>query len=218
MKTIIVGCGRMGSGLAKKLESQGVEVTIIDTSSDTFLQLGPDFKGKKIVGIGFDQDVLNQAKISMVDSVVACTNNDETNALVARIAQNIYRVPKVIARLYDAHKAEIYHSLGIQTISTTSWGIGRAVEILNYSELDSLLSLGDGQVSIIRYETPILLEGRTMNDVSMLGEVRIVAMKRGSETMIPSLSTQLKAGDVLYIAVLASAKNHLLSLLGLETL
>lgn len=218
MKTIIVGCGRMGSGLAKRLESQGVEVTIIDTNPDAFLQLGPDFKGKKIVGIGFDQDVMNQAKISMVDSVVACTNNDETNALIARIAQNIYRVPKVIARLYDAHKAEIYHSLGIQTISTTSWGIGRAVEILNYSELDSLLSLGDGQVNIIRYETPILLEGRTMNDVSMLGEVRVVAMKRGNETLIPSLSTQIKTGDVLYIAVLASAKNHLLSLLGLETL
>jgi len=218
MKTIIVGCGRMGSGLAKRLESQGVEITIIDTNSDAFLQLGPDFKGKKLVGIGFDQDVLNQAKISMVDSVVACTNSDETNALIARIAQNIYRVPKVIARLYDAHKAEIYHSLGIQTISTTSWGIGRAVEILNYSELDSLISLGDGQVNIIRYETPILLEGRSMKDVSMLGEVRVVAMKRGNETMIPSLNTQIKAGDVLYIAVLASAKSHLLSLLGLETL
>jgi trk system potassium uptake protein TrkA len=218
MKTIIVGCGRMGSGLAKRLESQGIEVTIIDTNSDAFLQLGPDFRGKKIVGIGFDQDVMNQAKIGMVDSVVACTNNDETNALIARIAQNIYRVPKVIARLYDAHKAEIYHSLGIQTISTTAWGIDRAAEILNYSELDSLLTLGDGQVNIIRYETPILLEGRSINDVSMLGEVRVVAMKRGSETMIPSLSTQLKAGDVLYIAVLAAAKNHLLSLLGLETL
>ena len=216
MKTIIVGCGRMGSGLARKLESQGVEVTIIDTNLDAFELLGTDFKGKKIVGIGFDQDVLTQAKINMVDSVVACTNSDETNALIARIAQNIYRVPKVIARLYDAHKAEIYHSLGIQTISTTTWGIGRAVEILNYSELDSLLSLGDGQVNIIRYETPILLEGRTINDVSMLGEVRVVAMKRGNETLIPSLSTQIKVGDVLYIAILASAKSHLLSLLGLE--
>lgn len=218
MKTIIVGCGRMGSGLARKLESQGVDVTIIDTIPAAFLSLGSDFKGKKIVGIGFDQDVLLSAKISMVDSVVACTNSDETNALIARIAQNIFRVPKVIARLYDSHKAEIYHSLGIQTISTTSWGISRAVEILNYSELDSLLSLGDGQVNIIRYETPVLLEGRTINDVSMLGEVRVVAMKRGTETMIPSLSTQLKTGDVLYIAVLASAKHHLLSLLGLETM
>lgn len=218
MKTIIVGCGRMGSGLARKLESQGVDVTIIDTIPAAFLSLGSDFKGKKIVGIGFDQDVLTEAKISMVDSVVACTNSDETNALIARIAQNIFRVPKVVARLYDSHKAEIYHSLGIQTISTTSWGIARTVEILNYSELDSLLSLGDGQVTIIRYETPVLLEGRNINDVSMLGEVRIVAMKRGTETMIPSLSTQLKTGDVLYIAVLASAKHHLLSLLGLETM
>lgn len=218
MKTIIVGCGRMGSGLARKLESQGVDVTIIDTIPAAFLSLGSDFKGKKIVGIGFDQDVLTEAKISMVDSVVACTNSDETNALIARIAQNIFRVPKVVARLYDSHKAEIYHSLGIQTISTTSWGIARAVEILNYSELDSLLSLGDGQVTIIRYETPVLLEGRNINDVSMLGEVRIVAMKRGTETMIPSLSTQLKTGDVLYIAVLSSAKHHLLSLLGLETM
>jgi trk system potassium uptake protein TrkA len=199
MKTIIVGCGRMGSGLARKLESQGVDVTIIDTNPDAFEALGSDFKGKRIVGIGFDQDILTEAKIKMVDSVVACTNNDETNALIARIAQNIYRVPKVVARLYDAHKAEIYHSLGVQTISTTSWGIARAFEILNYCELDTLLLIGDGQVEIVRLEASSLLHGRTVNDVSILGEVRIVT------------------GDILYVSVLATSKNHLQSLFGLET-
>jgi trk system potassium uptake protein TrkA len=217
MKTIIVGCGRMGSGLARKLESQGVDVTIIDTNPDAFEALGSDFKGKRIVGIGFDQDILTEAKIKMVDSVVACTNNDETNALIARIAQNIYRVPKVVARLYDAHKAEIYHSLGVQTISTTSWGIARAFEILNYCELDTLLLIGDGQVEIVRLEASSLLHGRTVNDVSILGEVRIVAIKRGTETMIPSINTNLVTGDILYVSVLATSKNHLQSLFGLET-
>jgi trk system potassium uptake protein TrkA len=217
MKTIIVGCGRMGSGLARKLESQGVDVTIIDTNPDAFEALGSDFKGKRIVGIGFDQDILTEAKIKMVDSVVACTNNDETNALIARIAQNIYRVPKVVARLYDAHKAEIYHSLGVQTISTTSWGIARAFEILNYCELDTLLLIGDGQVEIVRLEASSLLHGRTVNDVSILGEVRIVAIKRGTETMIPSINTNIVTGDILYVSVLATSKNHLQSLFGLET-
>lgn len=216
MRTIIVGCGRMGSGLALKLASSGVDVTIVDTNPEAFRALGPDFKGKKIVGIGFDQDVLTEAKIMMVDSVVTCTNNDETNALIARIAQNTFRVPKVIARLYDAHKAEIYQSLGIQTISTTTWGIKRAAEILSYSELDNLISFGDGQVEIIRAEAPALLDHRTVKELSIIGEIQVVAIKRGNETLIPTLGTTIHAHDILYISVLSSAKSHLQSLLGLD--
>lgn len=214
MKTIIVGCGRMGSGLALKLQSQGVEVTVIDTNPEAFELLGPMFTGKKIVGIGFDQEILNQAKISQVDGIVACTNNDETNALIARIAQNIFRVPKVIARLYDPHKAEIYHSLGIQTISTTMWGIWRASEILNYNTLDTLISVGDGNVDILRIEVPALMHGHMVNELTMVSETQVLAIKRGLHTFIPTLGTTLETNDILYIAVLAMSKTHLKNLLG----
>jgi trk system potassium uptake protein TrkA len=129
MKVIIVGLGRMGTGLSLSLAKKGHQVTVIDNNPESFDALGKDFTGTKIVGFGFDRDVLIEAKIDKVDAVVSCTESDEINAVIARIAKNAYRVPRVIARLYDSRKAEIYRRLGIQTLSTTSWGIERASEI-----------------------------------------------------------------------------------------
>lgn len=217
MKVIIVGCGRMGSGLALELASKNVDVIVIDTHAEAFKLLGPDFKGRTIVGVGFDQDVLADAKISQVDGVVSCTNNDETNALIARIAQNIFRVPKVVARLYDPRKADIYHNLGIQTISTTTFGIQKAVDLLNYGQLDIQISIGDGKVDIVRVEVPLLLTGRTVNELTVLSEMQVVAIKREDSTFIPTLGTTLKNHDILYIAVLNTAQAQLLKLLGLES-
>ncbi|MEI7667679.1 MAG: TrkA family potassium uptake protein [Erysipelotrichaceae bacterium] len=216
MKIIIVGCGRMGSGLANKLCVLGHEVTIIDTNPEAFKTLGPGFKGKTIVGVGFDRDVLANSMIAQVDGLIVCTNSDDTNALVARIAQNVFKVPKVIARLYDAHKAEIYQSLGIQTISTTAWGIDKAIGILNYSQLDTLLSIGDGKVDIIRTEAPSLLEGKTVNELLVISEIHVVAIRRGMQALIPTMGTIILSRDILYIAVLNTAKDRLEALLGLQ--
>ena len=113
MNVIIVGCGKLGSGLALSLDKKKHAVTVIDTDSTKCALLGDKFQGRKITGVGFDKDVMERAGIKMADAVIACTINDETNALVGRIARNIYRVPRVISRLYDPRKAEIYQALGI---------------------------------------------------------------------------------------------------------
>jgi len=215
MKIIIVGCGRMGSGLATQLSNEGEDVTIIDTNPTAFNALGEGFKGRKLVGVGFDQAILGDAKISQVDGLVACTDSDDTNALIGRLAQNVFRVPKVIARLYDAHKAELYKSLGIQTISTTSYGINKGISILHYSEMDTLVSIGDGKVDIIRVDAPELLSGRKVNELAIVGQSNVVAIKRGSNTMIPTLGTVIESGDILYISVLADAVDQLRAQLGL---
>lgn len=216
MKLIIVGCGRLGSGLANKLSKEGNEVTVIDTTSEAFVALDPHFKGKTIVGVGFDQDILNQAKIKGVDALIACTSSDDTNALIARLAQNFFKVPKVIARLYDQHKAEVYQSLGIQTISTTAWGIEKASGILRYGQLDILNTIGDGKVDLIRVEAPVLLEGKTVNELMVISEMQVVTIRRSGNTFIPTLGSVVRAKDILYIVVLSTEKPRLEALLGLR--
>jgi len=216
MKLIIIGCGRLGSGLANKLFKEGHEITVIDNNPEAFLELDPSFKGKTIVGIGFDQDVLNKAKIKEVDALIACTSSDDTNALIARLAQNFFRVPKVIARLYDQHKAEIYQSLGIQAVSTTAWGIEKASGILRYGKLDILNTIGDGKVDLIRVEAPVLLEGKTVNELYIEAELQVVTIRRYGNTFIPTLGSVILSKDILYIVVLSTEKPHLEALLGLS--
>lgn len=215
MKIIIVGCGRLGSGLALQLEQRGVDVTIIDNNLEAFEILGNSFKGKKVLGIGFDKDVLADAQISKVDGLISCTSSDDTNALIARLAQNVFRVPKVIARLYDRHKADVYQSLGIQTISTTTWGIEKAINLLNYDKLDTLIAIGDNKVEIIRVDAPILLDGKQTNELNIVGVSHVVAIKRNNETFIPTLGTFIQADDILYISVLSTSRDYIKSILGI---
>lgn len=216
MKVIIVGCGKLGSGLAQSLIKKGHNITVIDSSPEAFDLLGKDFKGKTIVGIGFDRGVLEEAQINLADAIIACSKSDETNALIGRIARNIYKVPRVISRLYDPRRAEIYRSLGIQTISTTTWGIERATEMLSYSQFDNVLSIGDNNIEIIRIETPVLLEGRTVNELTVIGEIQVVAINRKNKTFMPTSGTILQKDDVIYISVLATSINRFKALLGID--
>lgn len=215
MKVIIVGCGKLGSGLALTLIKKGNKVTVIDKDPESFQLLGKDFTGEKIVGIGFDKGILEQAGIKMVDAIVACSKSDETNALIGRLARIVYKVPRVISRLYDPRKAEVYRSLGIQTISTTTWGVARAIEMLSYNQLDSVLSLGDNSVELVRIETPALLVGKTVNELTVIGEIHVTAISRHNKTFLPMLGTKLEKHDIIYLSVLASSAKRLKSILGL---
>lgn len=214
MKVIIVGCGKLGSGLARNLTGKGHKVTVIDNNTEAFELLGNDFTGETIVGIGFDRAVLEKAQIRLADAIVACSKSDDANALIGRISRNIYKVPRVISRLYDPRSAEIYRSLGIQTISTTTWGVQQATEMLSYSQLDSILSMGD--VEIIRADTPALLVGRTVNELAVVGEIQVVSICRDNKTFIPTMGTALKKNDVLFISVLSASIGKLKKLLGME--
>lgn len=215
MKVIVVGLGRMGRGLSLNLVKKGHRVTVIDSNPDAFEALGKNFNGLKVLGIGFDRDVLNEAKINQVDALVACTSSDAANVVIARIARNIFRVPRVIARLYDPRKADIYHRLGIQTISTTTWGIERATEILTYNHLDSVYEMGNGNVNLVCIEVPALLVGHTVNEVTVVGEINVVSINRRNRTFIPTLGAILEAEDILYVSVIVSASDKLKAMLDL---
>lgn len=215
MNAIIVGCGKLGSGLALNLIKKGYSVTVIDDNAATFELLGKNFPGRTMVGVGFDKAVLEKAGVQSADALIACCKSDVTNALIGRISRNIYRVPRVISRIYDPRKAEIYHTLGIQTISATTWGIRRVSEMLSYNELDTVTTLGDDNVELVRIDVPALLIGKTVNELTALGEIQVVAISRDYKTFLPTLGSVFQKNDVVYIAVMVSAVKRLKSILGL---
>jgi trk system potassium uptake protein TrkA len=215
MKIIIIGCGRMGAGLARTLSLRGHAVTVVDNDPAAFERLGPAFKGQTVVGIGFDRDVLLQAGIERADGLAAVTASDEANVVAARIASQVFRVPRVVARVYDPHKAEIYQRLGLQTIAPVTWGIHQIADLLCYSPLDTVLSLGSGEVDLVKTEIPPLLAGRTVNELTVPGEIRVVAISRGGTTFLPTLGTVFQNGDLVHLVVLAASADRLRALLGL---
>lgn len=122
MKIVILGCGRVGSTLATMLDRAGHAVSIIDYSSDAFQRLSPDFSGETIPGNGVDEEVLIRAGIKEADAFVAVTNGDNRNIMSSQIAKEIFKVKKVMCRIYDPIREETYHELGLETISPTKVG------------------------------------------------------------------------------------------------
>jgi trk system potassium uptake protein TrkA len=214
MRIIIIGCGRMGAGLAQTLCQRSHTVTVVDRELAAFEQLGPSFDGQKVVGVGFDRDVLLQAGIERADGLAAVTASDETNLVAARLARLVFRVPRAVARLYDPRKAEIYRRLGVQTISTTAWGIHRIAELLGYSQFESLVSLGSGAVDIVEVLVPQLLIGRAVSDMTIPGEVHVVAISRAGSTFLSTLGTRFQDGDLVHLSVAGASIERLRALCG----
>jgi trk system potassium uptake protein TrkA len=214
MKIIVAGCGRTGSGLARTLEAGGHRVAVIDQDEAAFERLGSTFAGERVLGIAFDRQVLERAGIESADAVAAVTGDDEVNAVVARLASRMKRVPRVVARLYDPRKAQIYRRLGVQVVAPVDWGIRRAAELLTFSEVGELISLGGGQVDLVEVELPHLLAGRPIDELTAPGEVLPVSISRAGRTFIPTAGTTLQAGDIVHLAVVGASRARLESMLG----
>ncbi len=214
MRIIIIGCGRVGAGLAQNLCLCHHAVTVVDKDPAAFARLGPAFQGQTVVGIGFDRDVLIAAGIERADGLAAVTASDEVNVVAARLASQFFHVPRVVARLYDPRKAEIYKRLGVQTISTTTWGINRIADLLCYSEFEPVVSLG-GDVDLVVVDAPPLLVGRKVADVMVTGQIHVVAISRGGKTFLPTLGTLFQDGDLIHLALLAQDADRAKALLGL---
>ena len=122
MKIVILGCGRVGSTLATMLDRAGHTISVIDYSSDAFQRLNPDFSGTTILGNGVDEEILVRAGIKEADAFVAVTNGDNRNIMASQIAKEIFKVKKVMCRIYDPIREETYHELGLETISPTKVG------------------------------------------------------------------------------------------------
>lgn len=216
MRAMVIGCGRLGSALALELYRRGNEVTVIDRDPKAFYRLGSDFTGITAVGVAYDRDTLEENGVQFMDAVILSTNSDEMNATTGRVVKDIYMVPRVVARLYDPSKAKIYESLGIRTISTTGFGVDRALEMLSFDRIDSVAMLGDrGDTEIVRIAAPKELTDVKAEELSLAGSYLLIAVVRGKESFIPTGDEEIRTGDILYFSVRAADKNKLKRALGI---
>jgi trk system potassium uptake protein TrkA len=216
MKIIVMGCGRVGSQVSLLLITHGHEVTVIDHDANALARLGSEFKGKVVRGLGFDRNALLEAGVETAEGFVAASSSDNANIVAARIARNIFRVPRVVARLYDPVRAEIYQRLGLTTISSTAWGAERIVEVVTHADLDVLQIFRDGGTTMVRIEAPARLKGHRVAQLNIPGEVAITAITRNDHTFIPVSGTEFQEGDIIYVAIIPSSMVRLEELLGLE--
>lgn len=217
MRVIIMGCGRVGEQVSRRLDEKGHQVSVIHDADEVVERLGPRFHGKVVIGVGFDRDVLLQAGIENADAFAATSPSDNANIVASQIARNIYRVPRVIARLYDPRRAELYRRLGLVTISTTTWGAERIYEMLTHTELDAEATFGHGEVTLIPVDVPLNLIGRTVSNVAIPGEISVVAITRDGVAELPMLGSEFRAGDLIHFAVHSRALSRFETLLGLGT-
>ncbi len=218
MKIIIMGCGRVGEAVCRLLADEGHDVVVIDYDAAALARLGPHFKGRQVLGIGFDRNVLIEAGIEQADAFAAASASDNANIVAARIARNIFHVPRVVARLYDPRRAEIYRRLGLVTISSIAWGAERIRELLTHTELDPVQTFGSGEVLLLSIEAPPPWVGRRVKDITVPNEVSVIVVVRDGQAMIPALGTEFQAGDLIYLTVLASAMERAEMILGLGNL
>ena len=215
MKILIVGCGKLGAGLALELYKKGHTISIIDKDEDSFYRLGADFNGTLVVGNGYDQKVLEEAEIEYVDAMVCATGNDEINAVAAKIGKDKYYVKYVIARLYNPRKAKVYEALGIKAISTTGFSINRAIELLSYNMMDSLALLGnDASSEIVRIRATPNIDGMLVKEIND-EKFKLFSIVRGESSFLPKDDDVIETNDILYFIIKTEAKRKLKILLGI---
>jgi trk system potassium uptake protein TrkA len=214
MNIIIMGCGRMGEKLAWMLSERGHAVVVIDPDPKLLDHLGREFPGQKVQGIGFDREVLIHAGIETADAFAATSPSDNMNIVASRIAREIFHVPRVVARLYDPRRAEIYRRLGLVTLSMIDWGAERLVELLTHANLDPILSFGKGEVILTSIEISQNLAGRMVRDLVVPGEIEVITIVREGQALMPGLGTELYSGDAVYLCAHMEAMDRLEAMLG----
>lgn len=198
MNVIIVGCGRVGTELALSLCTDHA-VCVVDKDARAFERLGTNFHGRTIQGKALDRDVLARAGIQTADALAAVTTSDNANAIVGKIARDVYHVPRIVARIYNPRRAPLYEKLGLQTVASSTWGAQRIEQLILHPKLQSTYSAGDGEVQI--YETMISEDwnGRRLSEL-IPEEAVPVALTREGRSTLPSGNVTLESGDVLLIS------------------
>ena len=201
MKIVIVGSGRVGATLANTLSVEGHDVSIIDRDPKAFNRLAKNFKGKTLLGVGFDRQLLLEAGIERADAFASVTSGDNTNVVSALIARDIFRVPRVVTRIADPLRAEIYRSFGISTVSPTTWGANEIREMILYPGLTSRFTFGNGEVEMVEIRVGPELAGNTVSALSGPLQMSVVAIVRLGRAFMPASGTRLEEGDLVYVAV-----------------
>jgi trk system potassium uptake protein TrkA len=197
---VIMGCGRVGTDLALSLTAEGHSVAVIDRASKSLERLGPDFPGQKIIGVGFDRDVLLAAGIDRASAFAAVSNGDNSNIIAARVARETFGIDAVVARIYDPGRAEVYARLGIPTVATVRW---TADQILRRLIPDrSSEDWRDPTGGVVVAELPYAVEwiGRPFDEFERQTGARIVAVNRAGDAFLPTAASVVQEDDIVHAA------------------
>lgn len=214
MYIIIIGCGRLGSNLAKELADDGHDICILDRDVDRLNMLGSGFNGQRIKGVEFDSDKLIEAGIKQADSILAVAPDDNTNIVVSLIAERIYHVPKIIARVNDPEKNFIYDKLGIETINPVHSGIEILKNKLLFKNLEVVSELDDN------YEIIELIVGKeksvSVEDIEMKYSCIISVLVRYGKMSLPKKNDLIHDGDRIICTIQKKDKGRLIHSLSRE--
>jgi trk system potassium uptake protein TrkA len=202
---IVVGCGRVGSGLAATLESQGHSVAVIDRRAEAFRRLPPDFNGRTIVGVGFDRVRLLDAGVEQAGALAAVTNGDNSNIVVARVAREAFSIERVVARIYDQRRAAIYERLGIPTVATVQWTIERVLRRILPDTAGVEWIDPSASVALIERAIPDSWAGHPVDGLESPGLVRVAGISRLGKGTIPTPGLLAQEGDLVWLAVSGEA-------------
>lgn len=200
MRVIVMGCGRVGSELSINLMESGHDVVVIDKKAAAFVKYPPG-EARTVVGLGFDRDILEEAGIKEAEAFVAVSSGDNSNIVSARVALEHYHVPKVIARIYDPRRAEIYERLNIPTVATTKWGVKQIQLMLLHDRTELRESMGGGELLRMRVPVPPHLVGKPVTSLNVPGKVMVIGVSRGGGGFLPSDDSMMQNGDYLGIVL-----------------
>ena len=201
MHVVVVGCGRVGSGLARTLEESGHTVAVVDRRAKAFERLPEDFGGRTIVGVGFDRDRLISAGIEEAGALAAVTNGDNSNILVARVARETFGIDRVVARIYDPRRAKIYERLGIPTIATAAWATERVLQRILPDRPVAEWIDASAKVLLIERPIPPAWAGHKLGQLDLPGLARVATITRLGEGSVAGPDTVLQEGDLVHVSV-----------------
>lgn len=206
---VIVGCGRVGAGLARRLATEGMTVAIIDKRKESFRRLPAGLDVQRVVGIGFDRDVLRDAGIERASSLAAVTNGDNSNIVIARVARERFQVPRVVARIYDPRRAAVYERLGIPTVATVERTIEHVLRRMMPDAGGVAWVDPSARVALVERDLPAAMAGRPLHELEEAGVSRVMTVRRLGVALLPSPDLIGQEGDVVHIAVASDHLDHL---------
>jgi trk system potassium uptake protein TrkA len=210
---VIMGCGRVGLATSVALTQRGHSVAVVDKRKEAFDRLPPEFSARIVVGVGFDREVLEAAGIQEAEAFIAVSSGDNSNIVSARIAREHYHVPKVIARIYDPRRAEIYEKLNIPTIASVAWSVSQIEILLFHGREQVKEAFAGGSLVDYRMVVPDHLTGRPVRSVEAPGAILVAGVERGGSGFIPTEGSTFQQGDVAHFVLTKDSFDRLDALL-----
>lgn len=199
MHVVIMGCGRVGSALARSLERLEHTVAVVDRDETAFRRLDDDFQGSQVTGVGFDRDTLLEAGIDRAGAFAAVSNGDNSNIIAARVARETFGVDNVVARIYDARRAEVYQRLGIPTVATVRWTADQVLRRLLPQGLRTEWRDPSGTIALAEIAFNPKWVGHRVSALEEATGVRVALLSRFGEGVLPDAGSVVQEGDLVHV-------------------